>query len=288
MQDAGVPPGVVNIVPSTRASTVVGAMLNDPRVRKLSFTGSTAVGRLLLASAASSVISCSMELGGNAPFIVLDDADVDAAVEGAMIAKLRNGGEACTAANRFYVHRSLIDEFGQKLADRMAALTLGPGTDEATDIGPLVNAAAREKVIALVDDAIDRGAEVLVGGHVPDGTGWFYPPTVLTGVAPSSTILANEIFGPVAPVVGFDSDDEVIALANDSEYGLVSYLYAGDIGRGLRVAEQLESGMVGLNRGVVSDPAAPFGGVKQSGLGREGGHDGILEYLETQYVACSW
>ncbi|PWC33584.1 NAD-dependent succinate-semialdehyde dehydrogenase [Azospirillum sp. TSO35-2] len=288
LAEAGVPDGVVNVVTTRRSGPVVSAMLHDPRVRKLSFTGSTPVGRTLLREAADQVISCSMELGGNAPFLVFEDADLDAAVEGALVAKMRNGGEACTAANRFYVHRSVLDAFAGKFADRMAALRMGPGADPATDLGPLVNAASRSKVAALVEDAVGRGATVLTGGQVPSGTGYFYPPTVLTEVAADSEMLREEIFGPVAPIVPFDNEDEAVAAANDTEYGLVAYVYSRDLARGLRVGERLESGMIALNRGLVSDPAAPFGGVKQSGLGREGAHHGLLEFMEVKYIATSW
>jgi succinate-semialdehyde dehydrogenase/glutarate-semialdehyde dehydrogenase len=263
-------------------------MLHDPRVRKLSFTGSTEVGRVLLKEAADLVINTSMELGGNAPFIVFADADLDAAVDGAMIAKMRNGGEACTAANRFYVESSVADEFARRLGERMSAMTVGPGLDENTQVGPLVNAAAVEKVTDLVDGAVSAGASALVGGGRPDREGFYFEPTVLVDVGPDSAILQEEIFGPVAPVVRFDDEDEAVRLANATEFGLVSYLYTGDLARGLRVSERLEAGMVGLNRGLVSDPAAPFGGVKQSGIGREGGHDGLMEYLESKYVAVQW
>ena len=286
--EAGVPAGVVNIVPSKRSGSVVGAMLADPRVRKISFTGSTEVGRRLLASASDAVVSSSMELGGNAPFLVFDDADLEAAVSGAMIAKMRNGGEACTAANRFYVQRGIAPAFAAALTERMGALRCGPGLDDGVAVGPLVNEESRDKVAELVDDAVARGATATTGGRTPEGTGWFYPPTVLTDIAADSLILREEIFGPVAPIVVFDTEDEAIEMANDTEYGLVSYLYTSDLARGLRVSERLESGMIGLNRAIVSDPAAPFGGVKQSGLGREGGHDGLLEYLESKYIAVSW
>jgi succinate-semialdehyde dehydrogenase/glutarate-semialdehyde dehydrogenase len=286
--EAGVPDGVVNVLPSRRSGAVVGRMLTDRRVRKLSFTGSTEVGRTLLAAAAPAVISCSMELGGNAPFLVFEDADLDAAVEGAMIAKMRNGGEACTAANRFYVHASVAAEFGERLVTAMSRLRMGSGLADGVTLGPLVNAEARDKVASLVDAAVAEGARVLVGGAVPAGAGFFYPATVLSDVAPGSAILAQEIFGPVAPLVTFTEEAEAVALANDSEYGLVSYVYTRDLARALRVGEALESGMVGVNRGIVSDPAAPFGGVKQSGLGREGGHDGILEYTESKYLAVTW
>jgi succinate-semialdehyde dehydrogenase/glutarate-semialdehyde dehydrogenase len=288
LTEAGVPHGVVNVVPSRRSGAVAEAVLADPRVRKLSFTGSTEVGRRLLAVAAEHVISCSMELGGNAPFVVLEDADLDEAVAGAMVAKMRNGGEACTAANRLYVHEAVAEEFAAKLTEAMRALLVGPGSDRSNQVGPLVNAAAVQKVGELVDGAVAAGARVLTGGEAPNGTGFFYPPTVLTDVRPGSAILAEEIFGPVAPIVTFTSDEEAVDLANDTEYGLVSYVYTRDLARGLRLAEALDSGMVGLNRGVVSDPAAPFGGTKQSGIGREGGHEGMLEYVEQKYVAVSW
>ncbi len=288
LEEAGVPAGVVNVVPSSRSGPVVARMLADERVRKLSFTGSTEVGRLLLAAAADHVVSCSMELGGNAPFVVFDDADLDAAVAGALVAKMRNGGEACTAANRFYVQAGVAREFSERLAHAMAELRMGPGLQEGVGLGPLVNEPSRVKVAELVEGALATGARAVVGGAVPDGPGWFYPATVLADVDPSAAILSSEIFGPVAPVVAFSSEAEAIEMANASEFGLVSYCYTGDLARGLRVAEALECGMVGLNRGLVSDPAAPFGGTKQSGLGREGGHDGMLEYLEQKYVACSW
>ena len=285
---AGVPAGVVNVVPSTRSSGLVRAMLRDQRVRKLSFTGSTEVGRLLLAQAAERVISCSMELGGNAPFIVLNDADVDAAVQGAIVAKMRNGGQACTAANRFYVQRDIVSAFVVRLVDAMGALKLGNGLDAGVDLGPLVNAGARDKVHELVQDAVARGGRVLLGGAAAAGQGYFYQPTVLDRVPYDARVLKEEVFGPVAPIVEFDDDEEVVRLANDTEYGLVSYLYTRDLRRGLRMADRLEAGMVGLNRGLVSDPAAPFGGMKQSGIGREGGHDGLLEFLEKKYLAVEW
>jgi succinate-semialdehyde dehydrogenase/glutarate-semialdehyde dehydrogenase len=287
-EEAGVPPGVVNVVPSNRSGRVVSAMLHDPRVRKLSFTGSTEVGRVLLREAADTVVNCSMELGGNAPFIVFADADLDAAVEGALVAKMRNAGEACTAANRFYVARPVAGEFTERLANRLAALRVGPGLDAETQVGPLVNAATRDKVAELVDDAVARGATVVTGGGAPDRAGYFYRPTVLGDVPPDALLLREEIFGPVAPVVAFDDEAEAVAMANDTEYGLVAYVYTADLARGLRVSEALESGMIGLNRGLVSDPAAPFGGVKQSGIGREGGHDGLLEFTESKYIATSW
>jgi succinate-semialdehyde dehydrogenase/glutarate-semialdehyde dehydrogenase len=287
-EQAGVPPGVVNILPSRRSSKVVGAMLHDPRVRKLSFTGSTEVGRALLAQAADCIVKCSMELGGNAPFLVFADADIDAAVAGAMIAKMRNGGEACTAANRFYVERPVLEPFTAKLAKAMAALRLGPGLDDGVDVGPLVNAETRDKVQELVSDATAKGATVVTGGKCVPGKGYFYESTVLANVPPDARLLSEEIFGPVAPVVAFEGVDEAVALANATEYGLVSYLYTRDLAKGLAVAERLESGMVALNRGLVSDPAAPFGGMKQSGIGREGAHEGMLEFTETKYIAVAW
>ena len=288
LAEAGVPDGVVNVLSTAKPGPMTEAVLADPRVRKLSFTGSTEVGRMLLRQAADYVTNCSMELGGNAPFLVFDDADIDAAVDGALLAKMRNGGEACTAANRFYVHDSVAAEFSAKLAARMSALRVGPGLDDGVDLGPLVNADTRDKVAGLVESATDSGAAVLTGGHAPDRIGYYYQPTVLDAVPPGAGILSEEIFGPVAPVVRFTDPDEAIALANSTEYGLVSYLYSKDLRRALRVAEALEAGMVGINRGVVSDPAAPFGGVKQSGLGREGAHDGLLEYTETKYIAVDW
>ena len=288
LAEAGVPAGVVNVLPSRSSGKVVSAMLHDPRVRKVSFTGSTEVGRLLLAEAADNVVNTSMELGGNAPFVVFDDADLDAAIEGAMIAKMRNAGEACTAANRFYVHAAVAAAFGERLAQRMAALRMGPGTAEDTQVGPLVNEDTVGKVAGLVRDAVAGGAVVATGGTRPDGPGYYYPPTVLTGVDPSAAILREEIFGPVAPIVVFTEEREAVRLANDTQFGLVAYVYTRDLARGLRVSEALEAGMVGLNRGLVSDPAAPFGGVKQSGVGREGGHEGMLDYLESKYIAVSW
>jgi succinate-semialdehyde dehydrogenase / glutarate-semialdehyde dehydrogenase len=286
--EAGVPDGVVNVLPTAHSGPVVAAMLADPRVRKLSFTGSTEVGRTLLHTAADTITNCSMELGGNAPFLVFDDADIDAAIEGAYLAKMRNGGEACTAANRFYVHESVADEFTSGFAGRLAKLSVGPGLDDGTDLGPLVDEATRSKVARLVDETRSDGSRVVTGGHAPDRRGYFYEPTVLDDVPPGAGILSEEIFGPVAPVVRFSAQEEAITLANATEYGLVSYVYTRDLRRGLQVAEALEAGMVGLNRGIVSDPAAPFGGVKQSGLGREGGHDGLLEFTETKYIAADW
>jgi len=288
LEEAGAPAGVVNVIPSKQSGKVVGAMLHDPRVRKLSFTGSTEVGRVLLAQASDCVVSSSMELGGNAPFLVFDDADVEAAVQGAMIAKMRNGGQACTAANRFLVQKGIAPAFVKRFTEAMRAVKVGNGLESGVGLGPLINAAACNTVQELVDEAVGSGARVLTGGRRIDGAGYFYPPTVLERVPATARILTQEIFGPVAPVVEFEDEAQAIALANDTEYGLISYLYTSDLRRGLRVAEQLEAGMVGLNRGVVSDPAAPFGGVKQSGLGREGSHDGLLEFLEKKYVAVEW
>ena len=276
-------------VTTSKPGPAVAAMLNDSRVRKLSFTGSTEVGRLLLGQAAKSVMSCSMELGGNAPFIVFEDADIDAAVEGALIAKLRNGGEACTAANRFYVHEAVADQFNATFAERMKAMVVGPGLDESTEIGPLVNEATRSKVAGLVDGADRRRRH---RGHRRRRAGparaTSTTPTLLDGVPSDAAILDTEIFGPVAPVVRFTDEADAIRWANATEFGLVSYVYTQDLRRGLRVSEALEAGMIGLNRGLVSDPAAPFGGVKQSGLGREGAHEGLLEYTETKYIATDW
>lgn len=288
LEAAGVPAGVVNVIPSRRSGAVVSKMLHDPRVRIVSFTGSTEVGRKLLHEAADNVVKPAMELGGNAPFIVFEDADIDAAIEGAMIAKMRNMGEACTAANRFYVHEKVETEFAKKLADKMGGLKLGNGLADGVAVGPLVNAETRDKVAELVADAVAKGAKVLTGGAQPKGKGYFYPATVLTKVADSANLMREEIFGPVAAIQTFTSEAEVIKKANDTEYGLVAYLYTKDLARGMRVSEKLEFGMIGLNRGLVSDPAAPFGGMKQSGLGREGAHEGLMEFLETQYVSVTW
>ena len=288
LEEAGVPAGVVNVIPSRSSGKVVSAMLHDPRVRIVSFTGSTEVGRLLLKEAADNILKPAMELGGNAPFIVFEDADIDSAIEGAMIAKMRNMGEACTAANRFYVHEKVHDEFASKLTAKMGSLKMGNGLDDGVALGPLVNKEGRDKVIELVDDAVKKGAKVLTGGKTPDGPGFFYPATVLTNVPDHAKMLNEEIFGPVASIQTFKSEEEAIKRANDTEYGLVAYLYTRDIGRGMRVSEKLDFGMIGLNRGLVSDPAAPFGGMKQSGIGREGAHEGLMEFLETQYVSVNW
>jgi succinate-semialdehyde dehydrogenase / glutarate-semialdehyde dehydrogenase len=288
LEAAGVPGGVVNVIPSRRSGAVVDAMLSDRRVRIISFTGSTATGRKLLHSAADNVLKSAMELGGNAPFIVFEDADIEAAVEGALIAKMRNIGEACTAANRFYVHEKVHDAFASLLCKRMGALKMGHGLEEGVSVGALVNAETRDKVVNLVDDALAKGATALLGGKAATRTGYFYPATVLTRVTADAQMMHEEIFGPVAALQTFAADAEVIAKANDTEYGLVAYVYTGDIGRGLRVCEQLDYGMVGLNRGLVSDPAAPFGGTKQSGIGREGAHMGLMEFMETQYISVTW
>jgi succinate-semialdehyde dehydrogenase/glutarate-semialdehyde dehydrogenase len=288
LQDAGVPAGVVNVLPSRRSSAVVGSMLKDPRVRVISFTGSTETGRVLLGEAAKFVVNPRMELGGNAPFLIFEDADLDAAVAGAMTAKMRNMGEACTAANRMYVHESIHDAFVTRFAAAIAALKVGNGLTAGVAVGPLINRGALEKVESLVEDARGRGARVVTGGHRLPGTGYFYAPTVLDQVPDGAACLGEEIFGPVAPVQRFQTEAEAIRLANQSEYGLVAYVYTRDLSRGLRVSEQIDSGMVGLNRGLVSDPAAPFGGVKQSGLGREGAHEGLMEFLETQYISVGW
>jgi succinate-semialdehyde dehydrogenase/glutarate-semialdehyde dehydrogenase len=288
LERAGVPRGVVNVVVTDQPGAAVEAMLDSGKVRKLSFTGSTRVGSLLLAQAAKRVINCSMELGGNAPFIVFDDADVDAAVDGAMLAKMRNGGAACTAANRLYVHVKVLDSFTDKFVARMSALKLGDGLTDGVTLGPLMSRAQQERVAALVDGALSRGAKVLCGGHTTSDPAFGYQATVLGNVAKRDPITDEEIFGPVAPIISFDDGDDIVAEANRVEHGLVSYVYSGDAARAMRVAERLESGMVGFNRGLVSDPAAPFGGVKASGLGREGAHDGLLAFLETKYVAGNW
>ncbi len=287
MQEAGLPDGVLNVITTSDPAPVIEPMIRDGRARKLSFTGSTAVGRKLLEQCADKVMRTSMELGGNAPFLVFDDADLDVAVEGAVQAKMRNIGEACTAANRFYVHSSLADEFARRLGERMSAMPIGRGVDEGVIVGPLIDAAARDKVSTLVDDAVRRGASVVVGGKALDGDGYFFPPTVLSNVPQDAQMRHEEIFGPVAPVVTFETEDEAINAANDTEYGLAAYVFTRDLDRAFRVCERLETGMIGLNQGMVSNPAAPFGGVKQSGLGREGGRVGIDEFLETKYVAIA-
>ena len=288
LEEAGVPPGLVNVLPSRRAGRLVDHMLHDPRVRVVSFTGSTGVGRTLLKGAADQVLKPAMELGGNAPVIVFDDVDMEEAIKGTMLAKMRNLGEACTAANRIYVQEGIAPEFTRRLSAAMSALKLGDGTDPSVDVGPLVNASTRDKVAEFVADAIAKGAKLECGGIIPEGKGYFYPPTVLSNVPETADCVHDEIFGPVAAIQTFSDQHDVIRRANDTEYGLVAYVFSGDFKRGLQVCEQLEYGMVGLNRGLVSDPAAPFGGTKQSGLGREGGHEGMLEFMETQYISASW
>jgi succinate-semialdehyde dehydrogenase/glutarate-semialdehyde dehydrogenase len=290
LEQAGLPSGVLNVITSRRSGEVIEPLLRDPRTRKLSFTGSTEVGRQLIEQSAHQILRVSMELGGNAPFIVFADADLDAAVEGAVLAKMRNVGEACTAANRFHVQEPLAEEFARRLAERLGAMKVGRGTEPDTDVGPLIDGRQREKVAELVADAVARGARVLVGGHALEGPGhpgWFYAPTVLVGVPPDARLLGEEIFGPVAPIATFADEQDALDAANRTEYGLVAYLYTRDLERAVRMAEGIEAGMVGLNQGIVSNPAAPFGGVKQSGYGREGGFEGIDEYLETKYVALS-
>ena len=285
LAEAGLPDGVLNVITAKKSGALIEPLLKDPRTRKLSFTGSTEVGRKLIEQSAEQVLRVSMELGGNAPFLVFADADLDAAVEGAMLAKMRNVGEACTAANRFHVHESIAADFASRLAERMGALKVGRGTEPDVDVGPLIDSDQREKVSELVDDAVQRGAKVLIGGSQLDGAGYFYEPTVLSAVPDDARLLDEEIFGPVAPVATFSTDEQALAAANRTEYGLVAYVYTRDLDRAFRVCEGIETGMVGLNQGVVSNPAAPFGGVKQSGFGREGGFEGINEYLETKYVA---
>jgi succinate-semialdehyde dehydrogenase/glutarate-semialdehyde dehydrogenase len=287
MVEVGVPAGVLNVVQTTRAGEVTGPVIADERLRKLSFTGSTGVGRRLIADSAQSVLRVSMELGGNAPFLVFEDADVDKAVDGAMVAKLRNMGEACTAANRLIVHESIVDEFATKLAAKMSDLTIARGTTDGSQIGPMIDSKSRENIHAMVQNATTLGARVLTGGEMPQGEGYFYPPTVLVDVPREASVLHEEIFGPVAPIVSFKDEAEAVAIANDTEYGLVAYAYTSDLNRALRLSERLEVGMFGLNTGIVSNPAAPFGGVKASGLGREGGSEGIEEYLETVYIGIA-
>ena len=285
LEQAGLPGGVLNVITAKSAGAVIAPLLADPRTRKLSFTGSTEVGRTLIEQSAQQILRVSMELGGNAPFLVFDDADLDAAVEGALLAKMRNVGEACTAANRFHVHESVAEEFSRRLAERMGALKVGRGTEPDVDVGPLIDEVQRGKVTELVDDAVTRGARVLLGGGRAEGRGYFFEPTVLADVPDGARLLSEEIFGPVAPVATFTTEEQALAAANRTEYGLVAYVYTRDLSRAFRVCEGIESGMIGLNQGVVSNPAAPFGGVKQSGFGREGGFEGIGEYLETKYVA---
>ena len=287
LEEAGLPDGVLNLITASSAGKSTGPLISDPRLRKLSFTGSTEVGRKLMEQASENLLRLSMELGGNAPFIVFDDADLDAAVQGALMAKMRNIGEACTAANRFHVAGPVAEQFAERMAEKMGSMKVGRGTEDGVEVGPLIDDKQRTKVQELVDDAVGRGAKALVGGHARDGAGYFYDPTVLTDIPDDAEVLSEEIFGPVAPVKGFSDEDEAIAAANNTEYGLVAYVYTNDLKRALRVVEGLETGMVGLNQGMVSNPAAPFGGVKQSGFGREGGHEGIEEYLETKYVAVN-
>ena len=287
LEEAGLPGGVLNVISASSSGEVSKPIIEDPRLRKLSFTGSTPVGRKLVEQSAHGLLRVSMELGGNAPFLVFADADVDAAVEGALIAKMRNIGEACTAANRFHVAGEVADEFTEKLAAKMGDLKVGRGTEDGVKVGPLIDDDQRGIVRELVDDARSKGAEVVVGGTVRDGRGYFYEPTVLAGVSDDARVLDEEIFGPVAPVTSFDDEEQAIATANDTEYGLVAYVYTSDVKRAFRVCERLQTGMVGLNQGIVSNPAAPFGGVKASGFGREGGREGIAEYLETKYVAMA-
>jgi succinate-semialdehyde dehydrogenase/glutarate-semialdehyde dehydrogenase len=287
LADCGLPDGVLNVITSSSSSEVSKPIISDPRLRKLSFTGSTEVGRKLIAQSAENVLNVSMELGGNAPFLIFDDADLDAALEGAMIAKMRNIGEACTSANRFHVAEPVAARFAERLAERMGSLKLGRGVEHGVDIGPLIDDDQRSKVAELVDDAVGKGAKCLVGGRARDGAGYFFEPTVVSDVPDDARLLKEEIFGPVAPVKGFSSEEEAIAAANDTEYGLVAYVFTSDQKRAVRVCEALETGMIGLNQGMVSNAGAPFGGVKQSGIGREGGNEGIEEYLETKYVAVN-
>jgi succinate-semialdehyde dehydrogenase/glutarate-semialdehyde dehydrogenase len=287
LEEVGLPGGVLNIVTTSSSGPTTGPLIADDRLRKLSFTGSTEVGRKLIEASAQNVLKTSMELGGNAPFLIFDDADLDAAVDGALLAKMRNIGEACTSANRFHVAEPIREEFERRLGDRMGSLKIGRGTEEDVKVGPLIDEPSREKVSDLVQDALDKGATRVVGGEIPDGRGYFYAPTVLGGVPDDARLLREEIFGPVAPVTGFESEEDAIARANDTEYGLVAYVFTRDIKRALRVCEGLETGMVGLNQGMVSNAGAPFGGVKQSGIGREGGKEGLEEFLETKYVAVN-
>jgi succinate-semialdehyde dehydrogenase/glutarate-semialdehyde dehydrogenase len=285
--ECGLPGGVLNIVTSSSSGSTMEPLIRDPRARKLSFTGSTEVGRKLIEQAAEQVLKVSMELGGNAPFLVFEDADLDAAVEGALLAKMRNIGEACTSANRFHVHESVAEEFAGRLAEKMGGLKIGRGTEDDVKVGPLINEDAVDKVSELVEDARSKGAKVLTGGSARDGAGYFYEPTVLAEVPREARVFKEEIFGPVAPITTFSAEDEAIAAANDTEYGLVAYVFTSDFKRALRVIEKLDTGMVGLNQGMVSNAGAPFGGVKQSGIGREGGFEGIHEYLEVKYVAVN-
>jgi len=287
MDDAGLPKGVLSVLPTSKPREVTTALIDDGRLRKLTFTGSTGVGKALIKQSADKLLRTSMELGGNAPFVVFDDADIDAAVQGAMLAKMRNGGEACTAANRFHVSNAVIEEFTDKFVKHMGEVNLGDGLDPSAKLGPLVNSNQLATVQELVDDAVDKGATVALGGRAPGGPGFFYPATVLVDVPANARILKEEVFGPVAPIIGFDTEEQGIAAANDTEYGLAAYIFTESLDRALRVAERVEAGMVGVNRGVISDPAAPFGGVKESGFGREGGLEGIEEYLDIKYIALT-
>ncbi len=287
LTEVGVPPGVLNVVSTSNTSEVMGRLIDDPRLRKLTFTGSTPIGKQLVKQSADQLLRVSMELGGNAPFLVFADADLDAAVDGAMIAKMRNMGEACTAANRFLVHESVADEFATRFAERMAAEKVGRGTDDGITVGPLIDAKQRDKVAELVDDATSRGASVVTGGSQTGDQGYFFEPTVLTDVSPDADLFREEIFGPVAPITTFSDEEKAVQMANDTEYGLVAYAFTTDLGRMIRVSEGLEFGMVGINQGIVSNPAAPFGGVKHSGFGREGGPEGIEEYLSVKYVGIA-
>ena len=287
MQEVGVPDGVINVIPTTRSGPVTGPLFDDQRLRKLSFTGSTEVGRTLLRQAANGVLRTSMELGGNAPFVVFDDADVEAAVTGAFNAKLRNGGQACTSANRLYVQAGIAEEFTARLAERVGAMRVGPGVDPGTQLGPVIDATALERIAGLVTDAQAAGARVLTGGAVLDRPGWFYEPTVLADVPTDARVMTEEIFGPVAPISTFATEDDAVALANGTPFGLISYVFTENLARALRMSERIETGMLAVNAGVISNPAAPFGGVKQSGLGREGSAEGIEEYLETVYVGIA-
>ena len=288
LEEAGVPPGIVNVLPSKKTGEIVEALLQDRRVRVISFTGSTETGVKLLKTAAPNVLKPAMELGGNAPFIVFDDADMDAAVAGCMIAKMRNGGEACTAANRIFVHEAVEAEFIEKFTAKMRALKVGNGLEDGVDLGPLVDRDTQEKVACFVEDALKKGAKLHLGGERREGKGFFYPATVLSNIPPNADCVTDEIFGPVAAIQSFTDTDDVVRRANDTEYGLVAYVFTKDLKKGMQVSERLEYGMVGLNRGLVSDPAAPFGGTKHSGLGREGGHEGMLEYMETQFISTDW
>jgi succinate-semialdehyde dehydrogenase / glutarate-semialdehyde dehydrogenase len=285
MTEAGLPDGVLNVVTSSNAGEVTGPLFDDSRLRKMSFTGSTPIGKKLMEQASKKLIKCSMELGGNAPFLVFDDADLDAAVEQAVIAKMRNIGESCVAANRFHVHESVAEEFAARLTEKLAAMPVGRGTDDGVQVGPLIDRKQRDKVAELVEDAVGKGAKVLTGGEKVGDRGYFYAPTVLSDISPDAELLREEIFGPVAPVATFATDDEAITAANATEFGLVAYVFTRDIKRAFRVSEALEVGMLGLNRGLVSNAAAPFGGIKESGFGREGGPEGIEEYVTTKYVA---